>query len=328
MTEKYFSTRQLLCCCVGVFFLGLMTNYAQSLNQDEVTAVKMWLDEDGDTSLYIKVSAACNNYDSKRAFDFIGLPSAISLTLRNDLGDTSFVYEHPRYASSMLMFYSEAVWFKTYNWKQAVFIPLFYCSQKHGATMPLSYLIVYNQKMHVVHFSFQCKPEVWGKCTPVFKKRNVKSQLAQLPEALQADFIQYVKEIYTTREDLYPNHMTFKQKKYKDWNLESVVSLVEASYPHELLHRLHTFIEDKKWDLAKAYLNEFTYLYVKEDDIVVISGFRTSKQSYQSEMKRFVQTNFESEKRVLEQANRYVGEGDFQRAYQMYKVIVAEFQSQ
>jgi len=326
MIEKLFSSIPLLAVCISSCFLGGMTSYAQSLNQDELTAVKMWLDEDGDTSLYIKVSAACNNYDSKRAFDYIGIPSAISLKLRNDLGDTTFVYEHPGYASSMLMFYSEAVWFKTYAWKQAVFIPLFYCSQKHGATMPLSYIILYNQAMHVVHFTFQCKPEVWGSCKPVFKKRQIKSQLRQLPEALQADFIQYIKKTYTTREDLYPNHMTFKQKKYKDWNLESVVSIVEASYPHELLHRLHTFIEDKKWELAKAYLNEFEYLYVREEGIAVISGFRISKQSYQDEMQRYVRANSTSEEWLLEQANRYVDEGDFQRAYQMYKAILEELQ--
>lgn len=328
MIERCFSTVQLLLFCMGIFFLGTTINYAQSLNQDELTAVKMWLDEDGDTSLYIKVSAACNNYDSKRAFDYIGLPSAISLKLSNDLGDTTFVYEHPRYGSSMLMFYSEAVWFKTYNWKQAVFIPLFYCSQKHGVTMPLSYLILYNQEMEVVHLSFQCKPEVWGSCKPVFKKRNIKSQLYKLPEALQTDFIQYIEKTYTTREDLYPNHMTFKQKKYKDWNLGSVVSIVEASYPHELLHRLHTFIEDHKWELAQAYLSEFEYLYVKEEGIVVISGFRTSKQSYQEEMKRYVVANATRKEWLVEQANRYVEDGDFQRAYQLYKAILEEFQAQ
>lgn len=322
MIENLFSSSRLFFCWF-LFLSGTMTQYGQSLNQDELTAVKMWLDEDGDTSLYIKVSAACNNYDSKRAFDYIGLPSAITLKLKNDLGDTTFVYEHPRYESSMLMFYSEAVWFKTYEWKQAVFIPLFYCSQKHGATMPLSYIILYNQQMKVVHLSFQCKPEVWGTCVPVFKKRNLKSQLTQLPEALQTDLIQYIEKNYTTREDLFPNHMTFKQKKYKDWNLESVVSIVEASYPHELLRRLHTFIEDRKWQLAEAYLKEFEYLYVNEEGIVTISGFRTSKQTYEKEMQYKI--NITEEDQLLEQANYYVEAGDFQRAYQLYAAILKEF---
>lgn len=307
-----------------LFLLYPLVPHAQALNQDELTAVKMWLDEDGDTSLYIKVSAACNNYDSKRAFEFIGLPSAITLRLKNDLGDTTFVYEHPRFDSSMLMFYSEAVWFKTYEWKQAVFIPLFYCSQKHGAIMPLSYLILYNQQMQVVHLSFQCKPEVWGTCTPVFKKRKIKNQLTQLPQALQKDFIKYIENTYTTREDLYPNHRTFEQKKYKDWNLESVVSIVEASYPHELLHRLHTFVEDKKWDLAEVYLKEFEYLYVDTEGIVSISGFRTSKKSFQEEWTTYVRHNLTNEQLILERANDFVAQGDFQRAYDLYKAVVKE----
>ncbi len=325
--KKLFSTLQQWVWCICFFLLGSAVHYGQALNQDEVTAVKMWLDEDGETSLYMKVSAACNNYDSKRAFDYIGLPSTITLKLNSDVGETSFVYEHPRYESSMLMFYSEAVWFKTYNWKHAVFIPLFYCSQKHGATMPLSYIILFNQKMHIVHLSFQCKPEVWGSCVPVFKKRNIKNQLAQLPEALQVDFIQYVEKTYTTREDLYPNHMTFKQKKYNDWNLESVVSIVEASYPHELLRRLHTFIEDQKWQLAEAYKKEFEYLYV-EADYVHIAGFRTSKRTYEEEIQRLINSGSSTEEKLLEQANHHAEAGDFQRAYQWYKAILEEFKLQ
>lgn len=324
MRGKYRSNVLLQLSCVILFFLGSMTHYGQALNQDEVTAVKMWLDEDGDSSLYIKVSAACNNYDSKRAFEYIGLPSAITLKLKNDLVDKTFVYEHPRYDSSMLMFYSESVWFKNYGWKQAIFIPLFYCSQKHGATMPLTYLIVFDQQMKVVHLSFQCKPEVWGSCTPVFKKRALKLQLTQLPEALQVDFIQYIEKTYTTREDLYPNHMTFKEKKYKDWNLASVVSIVEASYPHELLHRLHTFIADQKWDLATAYLNEFEYLYVDTEGIVVIAGFRPSKQTFKEQAERLAKQLPSQEEQVLEKAEDYVEQGDFQRAYSLYKAIVEE----
>ncbi|MGG5577923.1 hypothetical protein ACPDHL_11375 [Myroides sp. C15-4] len=324
MRVNYFSTVLLQLFCVLLFFLGSGTHYGQSLNQDEVTAVKMWLDEDGDNSLYINVKAACNNYDSKRAFEYIGLPSSITLKLKNDLTDTTFVYEHPRYDSSMLMFYSESVWFKNYGWKQAIFIPLFYCSQKHGATMPLTYLILFDQQMKVVHLSFQCKPEVWGSCTPFFKKRAIKSQLASLPEALQVDFIQYIEKTYTTREDLYPNHMTFKQKKYKDWNLASVVSIVEASYPHELLHRLHTFIEDQKWELATAYLKEFEYLYVDAEGIVVIAGFRTSKQTFKEQAERLAKQVSAQEEQVVAKAAYAVEQGDFQQAYSLYKAILEE----
>lgn len=324
MIQKFFSNKISKIACLMLWTGCPLFSFAQSLSQDEVTAVKMWLDEDGDSSLYIKVSAACNNYDSKRAFEYIGLPSAITLKLKNDLVDTTFVYEHPRYDSSMLMFYSESVWFKSYGWKQAIFIPLFYCSQKHGATMPLTYLILFNQQMKVIHLSFQCKPEVWGNCSPVFKKRALKSQLAQLPDALQADFIKYVEKTYTTREDLYPNHMTFKQKKYKDWNLASVVSLVEASYPHELLHRLHTFIEDQKWSLADAYLSEFEYLYVDPEGIVVIAGFRTSKQTFREQSERRAKQVETQEEQVLDQAKQYVEQGDFQRAYSLYKAIIEE----
>ncbi|WP_255493772.1 hypothetical protein [Myroides sp. WP-1] len=311
-----------------VLLLVLMTPVvvkAQSLIQDEVTAVKMWLDEDGDTSLFIKVSAACNNYDSKRAFEFIGLPSTITLKLKNDHIDQSYIYEHPRYDSSMLMFYSEAVWFAADEWKQAVFIPLFYCSQKHGATMPLTYLILYDQKMHVVQLTFQCKPQVWGSCTPTFQKRALKRQLTQIPPALQTTFIEYIEKTYTTREDLFPNHMTFKQQKYKDWNLASVVSIVEASYPHELLARLHTFIEDEKWELATAYLNEFEYLYVDQEGIVVISGFRNSKQNYKEQAERWVRSENTLTERSLEQALQYSEQGDFQRAYDWYKTIMEQF---
>ncbi|MBB1149698.1 MULTISPECIES: hypothetical protein [unclassified Myroides] len=322
MMQKFSSRNRSKIASLLFWIACPLLSFAQSLNQDEVTAVKMWLDEDGDSSLYIKVSAACNNYDSKRAFDYVGLPSSISLKLKNDLVDTTFVYEHPRFESSMLMFYSESVWFKNFEWKQAIFIPLFYCSQKHGATMPLSYLILFDQRMTVVHLTFQCKPEVWGSCKPVFKKRALKAQLTQLPADLQEDFVQYVEKTYTTREDLYPNHMTFKQKKYKDWNLASVVSLVEASYPHELLHRLHTFIEDQKWDLALAYLNEFEYLYVNAEGIVEIAGFRTSKQTYKEQANTMAERMSTQAELVMQQADQYVEQGDFQRAYSLYKAIV------
>ena len=307
-----------------IFILTSVGGIAQSLNQDEVTAVKMWLDEDGDTSLYIKVSAACNNYDSKRAFNFVGLPSAITLRLKNDLGEYSFEYEHPRFDSSMLMFYSEAVWFATNQWKQAVFIPLFYCSQKHGATMPLTYLILYNQQMTVVNLTFQCKPEVWGSCSPMYPKRALKKQIAQLPQELQTAFIQYLEKTYSTREDLFPNHMTFKQQKYKDWNLASVVSIVEASYPHELLARLHTFIEDEKWGLVQAYLSEFEYLYLSEEGIVTVAGFRTSRQNYKEQAERSIRGST-SIQTSLERATQYAEEGDFQRAYNWYKALIEEF---
>ncbi|MGG5507153.1 MULTISPECIES: hypothetical protein [unclassified Myroides] len=328
MVEKFFLKFKGIAVVLLFLIVGSTKVSAQSLRQDEVTAVKMWLDEDGDTSLFIKVSAACNNYDSKRAFEFIGLPSTITLKLKNDHIEESFVYEHPRYDSSMLMFYSEAVWFAADEWKQAVFIPLFYCSQKHGATMPLTYVILYEQKMQVVQLTFQCKPQVWGSCSPTFQKRALKRQVAQLPPALQTTFIDYVEKTYTTREDLFPNHMTFKQKKYKDWNLASVVSIVEASYPHELLARLHTFIEDEKWELATAYLSEFEYLYVDEEGIVVISGFRSKKKNEQERAKRSVRAVNATKERSLEQAFQYREQGEFQQAYDGYKAIVEEFRPQ
>lgn len=320
MVEECFWLKGKRVICILLLIMYTTNQYAQALNQDELTAVKMWMDEDGEHSLYIKVKAACNNYDSKRAFDFVGVPSSITLRLKNDYINTTFVYDHPQYESSMLMFYSEAVWFKTVEWKQAIFIPLFYCSQKHGAIMPLTYLILYKQEMKVVHLSFYCAPEVWGSCRPVFKKREVKQQLANLPVSLQNDFMQYLEKTYTTREDLFPNHMTFKEPKYKDWNLGAVVSIVEASYPHELLSRLKTFIEDDKFDLAAIYLNEFEYLYVNQDGIVEIAGFRT--QSHSQNKKKYFNMQAAEQQVALDQASNFIEEGEFQQAYDWFKSIM------
>jgi len=94
MVEECFWLKGKRVICILLLIMYTTNQYAQALNQDELTAVKMWMDEDGEHSLYIKVKAACNNYDSKRAFDFVGLPSSITLRLKNDYTNTTFFYFH------------------------------------------------------------------------------------------------------------------------------------------------------------------------------------------------------------------------------------------
>ena len=300
------------------FLLLLLCNhqfiYAQELNIDELSIVKTWLDDNGEEVLYIHVEGACNNYDSKNEFSKFGQSSSIHIKLKNRKGEKVFNYENPTY-NSTLMLYSDAIWLKEYDWLQAVFIPIFYCSAQHGAVMPLSYIIIYNNNIEIVHLRFQCKPGVLGQCTPAFNKTLVAGELRDFPREIQNDFLNYINEKYTSREDLYPNHMTFKQKKYKDYNLGSVSFVEEGSYPQTLLNKVLLYIENNNCKLAQIYLKEFKYLYVNESDLVNISGFRTALSNKKINYSTDSEINFIT-------AQQYIEKGDFQSAYQLVQQMI------
>lgn len=306
-----------------IFLLLLLCNpqliFAQDLNIDELSIVKTWLDDDGEQVMYIHVEGACNNYDSKNEFSKFGESSSIRVKIKNRKGEEIFTYQNPTY-NSTLMIYSEAIWFKEYDWRQAIFIPIFYCSAQHGSLMPLSYIIIYNNEIEIVHLRFQCKPGVLGQCTPAFNKTLIVGELSTFPREIQNDFLNYINEKYTSREDLYPNHMTFKQKKYKDYNLGSVLSVEEGSYPQILLNKVLLFIEDNNFKLAQAYLKEFQYLYVNNSNLVDISGFRVALSNKKINYSTVSEINFIN-------ARNYIEKGDFQSAYQLIQLMVNQFQN-
>ncbi len=310
---KFLSTFILFCFTI---FLSISQNmlYAQDINTDELSIVKTWLDDNGEQVLYIHVEGACNNYDNKNEFSKFGESSSIRIKIKNRKSEKIFNYDNPTYNSSMML-YSDAIWFKEYDWAQAVFIPIFYCSAKHGAIMTLSYIIIYNNNIEIVHLNFQCKPGVLGQCTPSFNKTLVAGKLSVFPKEVQNDFLNYVNEKYSSREDLYPNHMTFKQKKYKDYNLASVSSVEEGSYPQTLLNKILSFIETNNLKLAQIYFKEFQYLYVNESDLVSISGFRVSLSKKKIDFSTNTETNIAT-------AQNYIEKGNFQSAYQLIEQML------
>lgn len=309
----------------SILFL-LLSSFAigQNYEPDVTSTVKTWEDLTGENTLYVRVDAACNNYDMKRLFPKIGAPTAVVAKLTNDEGVVTAIYEDKKFANEMLMFYEEGIWFKEEDDIQAVFIPLFYCSLKHGEKMPLSYIVLYDNQKYIYHFTFKCKPTVLGSCEISISKSDLNKRLHQLPTALKKEFINYIDKVYTTREDLFPNHLTFKNEKYKRKQIEEIGTANDNSYPHILLYKIHTFLQEANLVMASVYLEEFKQLYVNTEGYVDIAGFNVKNSNLETQKGQYRHQFFVNESALMQQAIESIDRDAYQNAYLMLQVTFEE----
>lgn len=318
-----FLNHQIYLWC-AMFLVVATTTEAQNYEPDVASTVKIWEDLTGNNSLYIRVDAACNNYDMKRLFPKIGAPTAVVAKLTNDDGGVTAIYEDKKFANQMLMFYDEGVWFKELDGIQAVFIPLFYCSAKHGEKMPLSYIVLYDNEKYIYHFTFKCKPTVLGSCEISLSKSDLNQRLYALPTALKREFANYIEKVYTTREDLFPNHVTFKNSKYNRKTTIEMGTANDNSYPYILLYKIHAFLEDGNLLQASVYLEEFKQLYVNDEGYVDIAGFNVKTVSLETLKAQYRQQFYSSEDELLNGALRTIDKDVYQNAYLMLQVAFEE----
>ncbi|MDR0227523.1 MAG: hypothetical protein LBI72_00410 [Flavobacteriaceae bacterium] len=309
----------------SIFFL-LITSFvnAQNYEADVTSTVKIWEDLTGNNSLYVRVDAACNNYDMKRMFPKIGAPTAVVAKLTNDDGGVTAMYEDKKFANQMLMFYEEGIWFKEFDGIQAVFIPLFYCSVKHGEKMPLSYIVLYDNQKYIYHFTFKCKPTVLGSCEISLSKSDLNKRLHQLPSVLKREFVAYIDKVYTTREDLFPNHLTFKNEKYKRKQIAEIGTASDNSYPHILLYKIHNFLEEGSLVMASVYLKEFEQLYVNAEGYVDVAGFNVKNSNLETQKEQYRRQFQTNEAELLQQTLQTIDKDNYQNAYLMLQVSFEE----
>lgn len=312
---------------VYVFILAFsVPSVAQNIDEDQVSVVKLWRDLNGSNQLSIHVGATCNNYDSKRLFAKTGYLSSIEVELINEENKVNTIYGGDRLPMDyMLMFYDEGIWFAEHNDVQAVFIPVFYCRPYFGNEMPLSYIVLYNGKRYMYHFDYMCKSDILGKCSLPFSKRELNKRVSNLPKELAKQFADYLWSIYTTREDLFPNHLIFRTEKYTKTRLPyELATAYNASYPYVLLDKVNRYLEEDKYSLARTYLTEFEYVYLVGELTVDVAGFYVQDNSIgQKAVGYRARVNTEREK-LLEEAKFLTRRNQYQEAYLIYKVILED----
>lgn len=307
------------------FTLCSTTVFAQEEEADKVSVIKLWQDDNGDNKLFINVAATCNNYDSKGLFPKQGYPSKISVELENYEHKVFAEYIDKYYDKEMLMFYDEAVWFTELNEIQAVFIPVYYCTIFHGDTMPLTYIVLYDGKRYLYHFDFQCESSVLGKCELPYTKKQLTKRVGNLPKELQSKFVDYLRTTYTTREDLFPNHMTFDLEKYhKTKRPYDLATAYNSSYPYVLLDKINTYISGRRYSLALTYLEEFEYLYVRESNIVDVAGFYIQDRKISGKAEDYKPLVFDNPQELLDKAKLFTEYSLYQEAYLIYKTMIEE----
>lgn len=302
-----------------------IVSFAQGFEADVTSTVKVWEDLTGNNTLYIRVDAACNNYDMKRIFPKIGAQTAVIAKLTNDETEVTAFYEHKKFANQMLMFYDEGIWFQELDGIQAVFIPLFYCSAQHGEAMPISYIVFYDNKKYIYHFTFKCKPTVFGSCELNINKRQLAKRMHELPKPLRNAFMAYIDKVYTTREDLFPNHMTFKSDKYKRPAFEEVGTANDNSYPHILLYKAQSFLEDANLVMGSVYLSEFKELYINTDGLVDIAGFNVKGSSGENAVPQYRTQFGQDEEAFMQACIAAIDANLYEKAYWMLVAALEEF---
>lgn len=312
------------------FFLAFMPilTFAQGFEADVTSTVKVWEDLTGNNTLFIRVDAACNNYDMKRMFPKIGQQTAVIAKLTNDEKITTAFYEHKKFASQMLMFYDEGIWFKELDGIQAVFIPLFYCSSQHGEVMPLSYIVFYDNKQYIYHFSFKCKPTVFGTCELNSTKKLLTSKLHGLPNELRKELISYIEKVYTTREDLFPNHVTFSGDKYKRKELTELGTANDNSYPYVLLTKAHDYLENADLIMASVYLDEFKQLYINDEGVVDIAGFKNRGTTNEASIPGLKSQFARDEAGYLKDSQQAIDANLYEKSYWMLRAALAQYLSE
>ncbi|MEK6450999.1 MULTISPECIES: hypothetical protein [unclassified Myroides] len=305
------------------------TGFAQEVEvvdeTDTASIIKLWLDDNGDNKLYINVGATCNNYDSKGLFPKRGYPSVISVELENDEHHIFAEFADRHYDREMLMFYDEAIWFTELNEKQAVFIPVFYCTVFHGNTMPLTYIVLYDGKRYLYHFDYQCEPSVLGKCRLPYTNKELSKRLSNLPKPLESRFTDYLRKVYTTREDLFPNHATFDLEKYHQTKKPfDLATAYNSSYPYVLLDKVNTYLVGRRYSLALTYLEEFEYLYVRDPNIVDVAGFYVQDRKISGKAEEYKPLVLDNPQELLDKAKVFTEYSLYQEAYLIYKTFIEE----
>ncbi|MDM1450331.1 hypothetical protein ACPDHQ_02140 [Myroides odoratimimus] len=313
--------RWFICCCV------LMSSllWGQQVDEDQVSVVKLWRDLNGENSLYIKVGATCNNYDSKGIFAKDGYESIISIELINEENKVSVNYGERLPDNQMLMFYDEGIWFEEHDDIQAVFIPVFYCRPYFGSQMPLTYIVLYNGKRYMYHFDYYCQSDILGTCSLPYSKGRLQKRLSDLPKELAKKFANYLTKVYTQREDLFPNHLIFRTEKYNNvYRPYDLATAYHASYPYVLLDKVNGYLEEKKYSLATTYLNEFEYIYVREELTVNVAGFYVQDKTIGQKATSYRSRVHAEREKLLEEAKFLTRRNQYQEAYLIYKVILEE----
>lgn len=305
--------------------VGGTSAMAQEIDEDQVSVVKLWRDLNGDNKLYVSVGATCNNYDSKGLFAKRGYPSIISVELINEENKVTSHYGERLADDQMLMFYDEGIWFAEHDDIQAVFIPIFYCRPYFGSEMPLTYIVLYNGKRYMYHFDFFCGSGVLDTCSLAFSKRELTKRVSNLPKELAKQFADYLWKVYTSREDLFPNHLIFRTEKYtKTKTPFDLATSYKSSYPYVLLDNVNTYLSEGKYSLATTYLNEFQYVYVKDELTVDVAGFYVQDRTIAQKESGYRSRVHTEKDKLLEEAKFLTRRSQYQEAYLIYKVMLEE----
>lgn len=309
-----------------VFLMFLCTSvHAQEVDEDQVSVVKVWRDLNGDNRLYINVGATCNNYDSKRLFAKQGYSSILSLELVNEENKVTTTYGERLPDDQMLMFYDEGIWFAEHEDIQAVFIPVFYCRPYFGAEMPLAYIVLYNGKRYMYYFDFFCGSRVSDTCSLAFSKRELGKKVSNLPAPLAKAFTEYLWKVYTSREDLFPNHLIFREEKYTKTSPPfDLATAYNASYPYVLLDKVNGYLTERKYSLATTYLEEFAYIYVRDELTVDVAGFYIQDKTIAQKASSYRARVASDREKLLEEAKFFTRRNQYQEAYLIYKVMLEE----
>lgn len=236
---------------------------AQVMRTDSVVVAKRWIDKNGTNDLRVNVYAACNNYDAYLTSPD-GHPSVIDVSLKNDRHtlEARFGLETlDDFALTMLMFYGEGIWFHDLKGIQAVFIPVFYCAMM-DSEMKLSYIVLYNDKQHIYHFTYYYDQESEvGRVT--LMEEDLDKKLKDLPSELRVKFKDYLLSNYTTVEDLVPNDKTLEQEKFCSQSKIAVSTpYYYANYPYLMLQNIAELISERKYEEALPDLKNFKSLYI------------------------------------------------------------------
>ncbi|MCC9044222.1 hypothetical protein LNQ81_16240 [Myroides sp. M-43] len=296
---------------------------AQEQEEDQMSIVKLWRDLNGDNQLTIHVGATCNNYDSKRLFAKSGYPSLISIELFNEENKVNFIYGQRLADHQMLMFYDEGIWFSEHNDIQAVFIPVFYCRPYFGNEMPLTYIVLYNGKRYVYHFDYLCGSGVLDTCALPYSKRELAKRLTDLPKELANKFSDYLWKVYTSREDLFPNHLIFRSEKYTKTHFPyDLATAYNATYPYVLLDKVNGYLQEQKYSLASIYLAEFEYVYLIGELTVDVAGFYVQDKTIGQKATLYRTRIGTDREKLLEEAKFLTRRSQYQEAYLIYRVIL------
>ncbi|MGL4584488.1 MAG: hypothetical protein ACRCVU_16095 [Flavobacterium sp.] len=307
----------MLCSSSGVM--------AQEVDEDQVSIVKVWRDLNGDNKLYINVGATCNNYDSKRLFAKQGYSSILSLELVNEENKVTTIYGERLPDDQMLMFYDEGIWFAEHEDIQAVFIPVFYCRPFFGAEMPLTYIVLYNGKRYMYYFDFFCGSRVSDTCSLAYSKRELGKKVSNLPEPLAKAFTEYLWKVYTSREDLFPNHLIFREEKYAKTSTPfDLATAYNASYPYVLLDKVNGYLSERKYSLSSTYLDEFEYIYVRDELTVDVAGFYVQDKTIAQKASSYRTRVASDRDKLLEEAKFFTRRSQYQEAYLIYRVMLEE----